>query len=115
MGVRLANKRFKLSQNQLFAAILIELTESLGDSLSTERLIDAANQLTKLIEKDFGLTTVVERAYRANYFSYETFAAIQTKGWQILAEEFGVEHLDDEVLNPHFLRNRLKDLGVVND
>ncbi len=115
LGASLATKRFKLSQNQLFAAILIELTESLGDHLSTERLIDAANQLTKLIEKDFGLTKVVGRAYRANYFSHETFAAIQTKGWQILAEEFGIEHLDEEVLNPHFLRDRLRDLGVVSD
>ena len=108
-------RRFKLSQNQLFAAILIELTEALGDSLSTERLIEAADQLTKLIEKDFGINKVAERAYRSNYFSHETFSAIQVRGWQILSEEFGIERLDDEVLNPHFLRNRLKELGVIYD
>ena len=115
MGVGVVKRRFKLSQNQLFAAILVEFTEALGDSFSTERLIEAADQLTKLIDKDFGVTKIVERAYRANYFSYETFAAMQSKGWQMVVEEVGAMQLDDEILNPHFLRDRLRDLGVIND
>ena len=108
-------KRRKLSQNQLFAAIFIELTEALGDSLSSERLIDAADKLTKLIEKEFETARATERAYRSNYFSHDTLNAIQAKGWQILSKEFGLEHLDDEILNPLFLRNRLRNLGVIYD
>lgn len=111
----MANRKFKLTQGQLFAAIFFELSDALGDRLSSARLIEAANQLTKLIEKDFGLNEITELGYRSNYFSHETFVAIQSKSWQILSSEFGIEHLDDEILNPLFLRNRLRDLGVIYD
>lgn len=111
----MVNRGIKLTQNQLFAAILIELCEALGGALSTEQLIEAASQLTKLIEKDFGLNEPIDRAYKANYFTHDTFSAIQTMGWLILSAELGIEHLDDEILNPQFLRNRLRDLGVGYD
>ena len=105
----------KISQNDLFAAIFFELSDAIGDQLASEHIIDAANQLVKLIETDFGLNAPQARAYRANYFSHETFRAIQEKAWQILNQEYGIDFSDQEILDPLFLRNRLTELGVHYD
>ncbi len=64
----MASRRFKLSQDQLFAAIFFEFAEALGDRISSERLIEAANQLAKLIEKDFGLGDEDRLTYRFKLF-----------------------------------------------
>ena len=111
----MGNKIRRLSQPELFAAIFFELSESLGDKFSSTRLMDAANQLTKLIEKEFQSNISEERPYAANYFSHETFLAMETKGWQVLTIDNKLLYLDDEIMNPLFLRNRLRDLGVVYD
>jgi len=111
----MAKRVSRISQNELFAVIFFELAEALGDQLSSERIIDAANQLVKLIETEFGLNKADANVYRANYFSHETLHAIQEKAWAILSTEYGVEFEDWEVFNPLFLRDRLKELGIHYD
>lgn len=111
----MARKPFRLSQNQLFAAILVELTESLGDTFATARLIEAADQLAKLIEKEFRPQKAELVAHSSNYFTHDTASAIHDRAWQIVREELRFNSNDDDIYDPYFVRDRLKQLGIFYD
>lgn len=105
----------RLSESELFAAIFFELSEALGDQVSSERLIEAANHLVRLIDDDFGIHRLDRIPFRTNYYSQETDQAITMRGWQILCKECALDYLEGETIDPTFLRRRLLDLGVSYD
>ncbi len=109
-------RRFrKISESQLFAAIFFELSDSIGDQLSSRELARATAHLVRLIENDFGLHKIDKVASRSNYYSHETDTAILTRHWQILCRECTPEYLDGEIAIPGFLEKRLLELGMIYD
>jgi hypothetical protein len=102
----------RLSQAELFAAIFFELSEALGDSVSSVRLLEAADHLVRLIDDDFGLNAELKLGDRATYYSRDTYVSIVDREWQVLCKECAQEYLEGETVDPTFLKRRLQELGV---
>jgi hypothetical protein len=102
----------RLSQAELFAAIFFELTDALGDSVASTRLLEAADHLVRLIDDDFGINAELKLADRASYYSRDTYTSIVDREWQILCKECAQDYLEGETIDPTFLKRRLKQLGV---
>jgi hypothetical protein len=102
----------RLSQAELFAAIFFELSEALGDSVSSVRLLEAADHLVRLIDDDFGLNAELKPPDRATYYSRDTYVSIVDREWQVLCKECAQDYLEGETVDPTFLKRRLQELGV---
>jgi hypothetical protein len=102
----------RLSQAELFAAIFFELSEALGDSVSSAKLLEAADHLVRLIDDDFGVNSELKLFDRAGYYSRDTYTSIVDREWQVLCKECAQDYLDGETVDPTFLRRRLHHLGV---
>lgn len=105
----------RVSESQLFIAIFFELSESVGDQISSSDLIKAANHLVRLIEDDFGFNKFEKAVFRSNYYSHETDHAITRRTWQILCRESAAEFLDGEWIDPLFLKHRMIEMGIFYD
>lgn len=102
----------RLSQTELFAAIFFELSDALGDTVASARLLEAAEHLVRLIDDDFGLNAQLKLADHAGYYSRDTYTSIVDRTWQILCRECAQDFLDGETVDPTSLGRRLKQLGV---
>jgi hypothetical protein len=102
----------RLSQAELFAAVFFELSEALGDSVSSARLLEAADHLVRLIDDDFGINAEVRPLDRASYYSRDTYVSIVDRQWQILCKECAQDYLEGEMVDPTYLKRRLQELGV---
>lgn len=111
----MARKPTRLSQNELFAVILVELTEAIGDLYVTEKLIEATNQLVKLIEREFQSKNDGNRGYYANFYTDDTVKALTENCWRILSEHVKMCPMELDIYNPYFLRDKLKFFGINYD
>jgi hypothetical protein len=102
----------RLSQAELFAAIFFELSDALGDSVPSARLLEATGHLVRLIDDDFGIHSELNLTERAGYYSRDTYVSIVDREWQVLCKECAQDFLDGETVDPSFLTRRLKHLGV---
>lgn len=101
-----------LSRTELFAAIFFELSDTIGDQVSSAKLLEAAEHLVRLIDDDFGVHAELKLADRASYYSRDTYVSIVDRQWQVLCKECAQDYLDGEVVDPTFLRRRLMQLGA---
>lgn len=101
----------RLSRTDLFALVFFELSEAVGDEWSSRQLMEAAEQIVRLTENDFGLNEEpVQRSY-ANYYTYDTADAICSRCWQIACRETPPDCVDGECYDPTQRMRRIRELG----
>lgn len=71
----------------LFAVVLDELVSSVGEGVSTDELMKAAQYLIELSKNDYVVETQSKGTNRPNYYSHDVLYAITEKRTQIMCFE----------------------------